>query len=79
MPLQWHDMNIIKWLCFGIMFAGAVVVSFRLDAILGIELLFVGNAAWLATAVRSRDWPSAANFAMLATVWFLGIVQYYKG
>jgi hypothetical protein len=72
-------MNIIKWLCFGIMFAGAVVVSFRLDAILGIELLFVGNAAWLATAVRSRDWPSAANFAMLATVWFLGIVQYYKG
>jgi len=72
-------MNIIKWLCFGIMFAGAVVVSFRLDAILGIELLFVGNAAWLATAVRSREWPSAANFAMLATVWFLGIVQYYKG
>ena len=72
-------MNIIKWLCFGIMFAGAVVVSFRLDAILGIELLFVGNAAWLVTAVRTKDWPSAANFAMLATVWFLGIVQYYKG
>lgn len=61
------------------MLAGAVVVSFRLDAILGIKLLFVGNAAWLATAVRSRDWPSAANFAMLATVWFMGIVQYYKG
>ena len=29
--------------------------------------------------ITSRDWPSAANFAMLATVWFLGIVQYYKG
>ena len=72
-------MNMIKWLCFGIMLAGAVVVSFSLDPILGIELLFVGNAAWLATAVRSRDWASAANFAMLATVWFLGIVQYYKG
>jgi len=72
-------MNIVKWLCFAIMFAGAIVVSFNLDAILGIELLFVGNAAWLATAVRSKDWPSAANFAMLATVWFLGIVQYYKG
>jgi hypothetical protein len=71
-------MNIIKWLCFGIMLAGAVVVSFNLDPILGIELLFVGNAAWLATAVRSRDWPSAANFAMLASVWFLGIVQYHK-
>jgi hypothetical protein len=71
-------MNIIKWLCFFIMLAGAVVVSFRLDPILGIELLFVGNAAWLATAIRSKDWPSAANFAMLATVWFLGIVQYYK-
>ena len=69
----------IKWWCFGIMLAGAVVVSFNLDPILGIELLFVGNAAWLATAVRSRDWPSAANFGMLATVWFLGIVQYYKG
>ena len=55
------------------------MVSFRLDPILGIELLFVGNAAWLGTAVRSRDWPSAANFAMLATVWFLGIVQYYRG
>jgi hypothetical protein len=72
-------MNLIKWICFGIMLAGAVVVSFNLDPILGIELLFVGNAAWLATAVRSQDWPSAANFAMLATVWFLGIVQYYKG
>ena len=72
-------MNLIKWMCFGIMLAGAVVVSFNLDPILGIELLFVGNAAWLATALRTRDWPSAANFAMLATVWFLGIVQYYKG
>jgi len=72
-------MNLIKWICFGIMLAGAVVVSFNLDPILGIELLFVGNAAWLVTAVRSRDWPSAANFGMLATVWFLGIVQYYKG
>jgi len=72
-------MNIIKWLCFGIMLSGAIVVSFRLDPILGIELLFVGNAAWLATAVRTKDWPSAANFAMLATVWFLGIIQYYKG
>ena len=72
-------MNLIKWMCFGIMLAGAVVVSFNLDPILGIELLFVGNAAWLATALRTRDWPSAANFAMLATVWFLGILQYYKG
>jgi len=72
-------MNIIKWICFAIMLAGAVVVSLQLDPILGIELLFVGNAAWLATAVRSRDWPSAANFAMLATVWFLGIVHYYTG
>ena len=70
-------MNMIKWICFGIMLAGAVVVSFNLDPIIGIELLFAGNAAWLVTAVRSRDWPSAANFAMLATVWFLGIVQYY--
>jgi len=72
-------MNLIKWLCFAIMLAGAVVVSFRLDPILGIKLLFVGNAAWLGTALHHRDWPSAANFAMLATVWFLGIVQYYKG
>jgi len=72
-------MNLVKWICFAIMFAGAVVVSFNLDPIVGIILLFAGNAAWLATAVRSRDWPSAANFAMLATVWFLGIVQYYKG
>ena len=72
-------MNLIKWICFGIMLAGAVVVSFNLDPIIGIELLFVGNAAWLVTAIRNRDWPSAANFAMLATVWFLGIVQYYKG
>jgi hypothetical protein len=38
------------------MLAGAIVVSFNLDPILGIELLFVGNAAWLATAVRSKDW-----------------------
>ena len=31
---------------------------------------------WIqATPLRS----GAANFAMLATVWFLGIVQYYKG
>ncbi len=72
-------MNLIKWSCFGIMLAGAVVVSFNLDPILGIELLFVGNAAWLVTAVRTRDWASAANFGMLAAVWFLGIVQYYKG
>ena len=72
-------MIMIKWICFGIMLAGAIVVSFNLDPIIGIELLFAGNAAWLVTAVRSRDWPSAANFAMLATVWFLGIVQYYKG
>jgi hypothetical protein len=69
----------VKWWCFGIMLAGAVVVSFNLDPILGIKLLFLGNAAWLVTAVRSRDWASAANFAMLATVWLLGIVQYYKG
>ena len=72
-------MNMIKWLCFGVMLAGAVVVSFNLDPILGIELLFVGNVAWLVTAVRTKDWPSAANFAMLATVWLLGIVQYYIG
>jgi len=72
-------MNLVKWICFSIMLAGAVVVSFNLDPIAGIMLLFAGNAAWLATAVRSQDWPSAANFAMLATVWFLGIVQYYKG
>ena len=72
-------MNLIKWICFGIMLAGAIVVSFNLDPIIGIELLFVGNAAWLATAVRSRDWPSAANFGMLASVWLLGIVQYYRG
>ena len=71
-------MNLVKWLCFAIMLAGAIVVSFNLDPILGIELLCVGNAAWLATAVYHKDWPSAANFAMLATVWFLGIVQYYK-
>ena len=74
-----EEINVIKWLCFSIMLAGAIVVSFNLDPILGVELLFIGNAAWLATAVRSRDWPSAANFAMLATVWFLGIIQYYKG
>jgi len=72
-------MNMNKWLCFGIMLAGAVVVSFNLDPIVGIKLLFVGNAAWFVTAVRSQDWPSAANFGMLATVWFLGIVEYYKG
>lgn len=74
-----EEINVIKWLCFSIMLAGAIVVSFNLDPIAGIILLFVGNASWLVTAVRSRDWPSAANFAMLATVWFLGIVQYYKG
>jgi len=74
-----EEINVIKWLCFSIMLAGAIVVSFNLDPIVGIILLFAGNAAWLVTAVRSRDWPSAANFAMLATVWFLGIVQYYKG
>jgi hypothetical protein len=61
------------------MLAGAIVVSFNLDPILGIELLFVGNAAWLATAVRSKDWPSAANFAMLATVWLIGCFKYYLG
>jgi hypothetical protein len=61
------------------MLAGAVVVSFNLDPILGIELLFLGNAAWLATAIRSRDWPSAANFAMLATVWLTGCINYYIG
>ena len=69
----------IKWICFAIMLAGAIVVSFNLDPIVGIILLFAGNAAWLATAIHSKDWPSAANFGMLATVWFLGIVQYYKG
>ena len=70
-------MAVTKWICFGIMLAGAIVVSFNLDPILGIELLFVGNAAWLATAVRTRDWPSAANFAMLATVWLIGCIKYY--
>lgn len=59
------------------MLAGAVVVSLGLDPILGIELLFVGNTAWLGTALYSRDWPSAANFSMLATVWFIGIIKYY--
>lgn len=66
-----------KWLCFLIMLAGAIVVSLQLHPILGIELLFVGNAAWLVTAMISKDWPSAANFAMLAAVWLLGIVKYY--
>ena len=74
-----EEINVIKWLCFSIMLAGAIVVSFNLDPIAGIILLFAGNAAWLVTAVRSRDWPSTANFAMLASVWFLGIIQYYKG
>lgn len=31
-------MNLIKWICFSIMFAGAVVVSFDLDPILGKPL-----------------------------------------
>jgi hypothetical protein len=70
-------MNMIKWLCFGIMLAGALVTSLQLDPILGIELLFVGNMAWLVTAVYSRDWPSAANFAMLGSVWLLGVIKYY--
>ena len=72
-------MALIKWICFAIMLAGAVVVSFNLDPILGIELLFVGNAAWLGTAVYHRDWPSAANFAMLATVWLIGCIKDYIG
>jgi len=72
-------MNLVKWICFAIMFAGAVVVSFNLDPIAGIILLFAGNAAWLGTAVYHRDWPSAANFAMLATVWLVGCVKYYTG
>jgi len=70
-------MNILKWICFGIMLAGALVTSLQLDAILGIELLFVGNMAWLATAIRTRDWPSAANFAMLSSVWLLGVIKHY--
>lgn len=72
-------MNLIKWMCFAIMLAGATVVSFNMDPIVGIELLFVGNTAWFVTAIRDRDWPSAANFGMLAAVWCLGIVDYYKG
>jgi len=72
-------MTAIKWSCFGIMMAGAAVVSLQLDPILGIELLFVGNLAWLATALYHRDWPSAANFAMLATVWLVGCIKYYFG
>jgi hypothetical protein len=70
-------MNKIKWICFGIMLAGALVTSLQLDPILGIELLFIGNMAWLVTAIYSRDWPSAANFAMLASVWLLGMIKYY--
>lgn len=70
-------MKIIKWICFLIMFSGALVVSLQLDPILGIELLFLGNAAWLITALVSKDWPSAANFGMLATVWLIGIIKYY--
>jgi len=70
-------MNLIKWLCFGIMLAGALVTSLQLYPILGIELLFVGNMAWLVTAIHSRDWPSAANFTMLASVWLLGVIKYY--
>lgn len=72
-------MTLIKWLCFSIMLAGAMITSLRLDPILGIMLLFVGNASWLGTAVYHRDWPSAANFAMLATVWLMGCVKYYSG
>ncbi len=71
-------MNLIKWICFAIMLAGATVVSFNLDPILGIILLFTGNAAWLITAIHGKDYPSAANFGMLAIVWLLGIIQYYK-
>ena len=58
------------------MLAGAVVTSLALYPILGIELLCVGNVIWLGTAIYSRDWPSAANFAMLATVWAVGVVKY---
>lgn len=72
-------MIVVKWVCFGIMLAGATVVSFNLDPILGIELLFVGNVVWFLTAIKVKDWPSASNFGMLASVWFLGILQYYRG
>ena len=72
-------MTTIKWVCFAIMLAGAVIASLQLDPIMGIELLFVGNVAWFGTAVNHRDWPSAANFAMLATVWLMGCVKYYIG
>jgi hypothetical protein len=70
-------MNVIKWICFGIMLAGALVTSLQLDPVLGVELLFIGNMAWLVTAIYSRDWPSAANFAMLASVWLLGVIKHY--
>lgn len=60
------------------MLAGAAVTSSMLNPILGIELLFLGNTLWLGTAVYSRDWPSAANFAMLATVWAVGVIKYYS-
>jgi hypothetical protein len=32
-------MNTIKWVCFGVMLAGALVTSLQLDPILGIELV----------------------------------------
>jgi hypothetical protein len=69
-------MTIIKWGCFGIMLTGALATSLQLDPVLGVQLLFLGNAAWMCTAVYNRDWPSAANFAMLATVWLIGVVKH---
>ena len=72
-------MKAIKWFSFSVMLVGAVVTSLALDPILGIELLFAGNVMWLGTAIYSRDWPSAANFAMLATVWGIGTLKFYLG
>jgi len=68
-------MNIIKWICFGIMLSGALVTSLQPDTIIGVELLFVGNVAWLITAIYSKYWPSAANFSMLASIWLLGVIK----
>ena len=72
-------MTWFKWFNFAVMLSGAVVTSLALNPILGIELLLAGNVMWLGTAVYSRDWPSAANFAMLATVWGIGAVKFYLG
>ena len=65
-----------KWLATALMLTGATTVSLQLNTVVGLTLMFLGNATWVVIQVRMREWAASTMFIYLAGIWLAGLIKY---